>query len=134
MPLKLLQVAWMFGSNKVVAANLEISFFKKINNLRTLILSNADSLTCSVLLPQIIGPVSLNVAIGFNLPTYNVSLSSKVSFFLALVAFTTPLVYPADANQGKATLSVKAIFLITSDVGGINICLLFALSLTCIQG
>jgi len=79
-----------FCSNNNLTETAEINFLALNNNLLTLILSKADSLTCNVLLPHIIVPVSENVAIGLSLFLYKLSLSSKVNFLFALIAFNKP--------------------------------------------
>ena len=57
-----------FCSNNKRTATAEINLRACNNSRLTLILSRADSLICSVLLPQITVPTSLYVAIGLSLP------------------------------------------------------------------
>ena len=108
-----------FCSNNNLIETAEISFLACNNKRLTLILLRAVSLTCKVLFPQILTPSDAKVVIGLILLSYKVSLSSWVNLTLALIQLTSPLWIPATANHGKATLSVNAIFLTTSLVGGI---------------
>ena len=64
----------MFCSNTKLSAICTINDFNAINNLLTLILSNADAVDCKVFCPNTTTPLPGNVAIGFTLPVYKLSL------------------------------------------------------------
>src|SRR5690606_4057822 len=104
------------------------------SNLLVLSLFNNESLACSVLLPHIATPTEGNVAIGLTLLLYSSPFCFSDSFLLALFAFVTPLFTPPTANQGNFMLSVYAIFLTTSQVGGNHTFVAFSGSLISIHG
>ena len=65
-----------FCSNNNLIETADISFLACNNKRLTLILLRAVSLTCKVLLPQILTPSDAKVVIGLILPSYKTSLSS----------------------------------------------------------
>ena len=83
-----------------------MNFLRLINNLRTLILSNAEALFWSVFWPHAQTPTPGNVAIGLILFSYKVSLSVCVKFLSALIAVIPPLLSPAGAYHSAATVSL----------------------------
>ena len=88
---------------------LPINSFNAINNLLTFTLSKAEALVCKVFCPNTAMPVPGNVAIGFTLPLYNVSLCVLVNLLSAWITpVKPPLTNPAGANQGALAPSVNA--------------------------
>src|SRR6056300_1575153 len=65
---RFLVAAVLFSNTKYLVEDA-MYFFTAINNLLTLILSNAEGLACSVFCPNTVTPCPGNVAIGFNLPS-----------------------------------------------------------------
>ena len=100
------QVSWLFCANKSLDAMNEISLFKKIRSLLTLILSSAEDVCCKVFCPKITIPSAGNLAIGLIPASYRSSLSSELSLLEtsrtgspAAPSDSPPLVNPAGANQ-----------------------------------
>ena len=117
----LVLVCKVFCSNTKNLEALAINFLSAINNLLTLILSNAVALSCNVFWPQIQTPVAGNVAIGLILESYNTSLSAWFNLILASITFPNiPLFKPAGANHSAAILSEAAIAPGTITDGGTN--------------
>ena len=131
----LLRVAAVFCSNNKNLEELAINFLTAINNLRTLILSNAEDLNWSVFWPQIQTPVCGNVAIGLILASYNWSLSDWFNLILASNTFpNTPLFKPAGANHSACKASLAAIAPGTTTDGGTNTGLFREVSSTLTHG
>ena len=112
-------VAAVLFSNIKNLVVLAINFLAAINNLLTFTLSNADAFFCNVFCPNTTTPLLGKVAIGLTLLSYNVSLLAWVNFLSVWTAISIPpLLRPAGANHGAATLSLKAYTLgITVDAG-----------------
>ena len=80
-----------------------------MNNLRTLILSNAEGLLNKVLSPNSNVPCPGNDTIGLTLALYNVSLSAFLGLNASFVTLRScPLLTPAGENHASATESVLA--------------------------
>ena len=128
-------VCKVFCSNTKYLEELAINFLSAINNLRTLILSNAVDLSWNVFWPQIQTPVCGNVAIGLIFSLYKRSLSDWFNLTLASSTLPkTPLFKPAGANHSAAILSEAAIAPGTITDGGTNTGLLAAVSSTLTHG
>ena len=85
-----------------------MKLFNVINNLLTFTLSKALALTCNVFCPNTTTPLPGNVAIGFTLALYKVSLLPDVNFLSALITLpSAPLIKPAGANHGSDEASVN---------------------------
>ena len=99
----------MFCSNSNPSATLPIVLLSSINNLLTFTLSKEVAAVCKVFCPNITGPCPGNVAIGFTLPKYSLSLSAGLNFLSAWITPPTPpLLNPAGANHSAPILSLVA--------------------------
>ena len=97
------------NSNNCALAAVEIAFSSAMNNLRTLILSNADGLLSRVLSPNNIIPCPGKETNGFTLPLYNVSLSALLGLYANLVTPNScPRFTPAGENHASATFEALA--------------------------
>ena len=93
------------NSNNCALAAVEIAFSSAMNNLRTLILSNAEGLLSRVLSPNNIIPCPGKETNGFTLPLYNVSLSALLGLYANLVTPNScPRFTPAGENHASATV------------------------------
>jgi hypothetical protein len=99
----------VFCSKTILPACWSKNCLIVINNLLTLIRSNADALVCNVFWPNTTTPDLGNAVIGLTLSAYNVSLDAfgKLKDVLSTVG-NAPLFRPAGANQGSPTLSLNA--------------------------
>ena len=86
------------NSNNWNRAAFAIAFSRRMNNLRTLILSNADGFTNCVLSPKRIVPSPGNETTGLTCDWYNLSRSA---FFGLKGSFTTPLIWPLVNPPGE---------------------------------
>ena len=97
------------NSNKEALEAFETAFSRVMNNLRTLILSNAEDLNCRVLSPYKSVPCPGKATIGLTPTLYRSSLSTCLGLNANLVTFLIlPLVVPAGLNHASATLSAFA--------------------------
>ena len=123
----------LFSNTKYLVADA-INFLAAISNLLTLILSSADGLACNVFWPHIDIP-SLNVAIGFTLPSYKSSRSAWVNLDSTSRAdVNIPLLKPSGANHSYATLSLWDITPPATTDGGTHTGLLISLSIILTHG
>src|SRR3990170_138032 len=90
------------NSNSVYLAATAIAFSRTINNLRTLILSNADGFSRRVLSPNKYTPRPGVDTTGLHPTLYRLSLSALAGLYASLTEFLIiPLLRPAGDHQGS---------------------------------